>query len=158
MRLFVSLNLDKNTREKLVEVQSAFRDEVENKFPGSIKWDKPENFHMTLFFIGDAGEEMAERIQEELNAVKEKFLGEKFHFISDSINGFPNLRKPKVTFASAETPSQKVFALSDEIRMSMESFGFKDEKPFRPHITLGRVKKDHRVNLEQVKTGKFKIY
>lgn len=157
MRLFVSLNLEEVTRSKLAEVQSAFKTEAENKYPGSIKWDKPENFHMTLFFIGDADEEMVEKTCEALNEIKEEFAGEKFSFISNSVNGFPNLRNPKVVFASAENPSKKIFTLSDAVRKSMEGFGFKDEKPFHPHITLGRVRKGHRINLEQMQKGKFEI-
>jgi 2'-5' RNA ligase len=157
MRLFISLNLKEETRRELAELQARFKAEAESRYPGSIKWDKPENFHMTLFFIGEADKAMAEKISGALREVKEKFPGKQFDFISNSISGFPNLRKPRVVFASAENPAKEVFTLSYEIRKCMEAFGFKDEKPFHPHITLGRVRRDRRINLQDIKTGKFQI-
>ena len=57
MRLFTAVNFDTETRERLLEVQDALKAQ---SFSGNFT--RPENFHLTLVFIGEVQDDMAGEI------------------------------------------------------------------------------------------------
>ena len=69
---------------------------------------------------------------------------EKFQAIESqfsSLGGFPNLRKPKVIWTDLENNRDIIINLAQAIEDACIDIGFeKNNKPFKPHLTLGRVK------------------
>ena len=157
MRLFVSLNIEESIRARLSEIAGSLRTEIEQQYTDSVKWDKPENYHVTLFFIGDVEDHSLPKLINELVFIQKKFTGKEISFSSDNFNAFPDKRKPRILFAGLSNPDGNAYSLSESIRSAMALFGFKDDKPFHPHITLGRVKKEKRISLAKIEAGKFNI-
>jgi 2'-5' RNA ligase len=53
---------------------------------------------------------------------------------------FPNLRKPRVFWVGANEQSGKLCQLASILDKELRNLGFKEEdRPFKPHLTLGRV-------------------
>ena len=62
MRLFVALDLPWSLRQRLASLAAS-------GIPGA-KWVPPENYHMTLRFIGEAQRHLAEEIDHALAALR----------------------------------------------------------------------------------------
>lgn len=150
MRTFISINLDDDTRNKISELQSEFKKiiiRINRHAVDYFKWEKPENFHITLFFIGEVDEDNLNGIQTGLKKVSDDFPFKEISFRSDGINAFPGLRFPRVLVISLLNPDKGVYFLTDKINSVMKKAGFDQDKKFVPHITIARVKRDHKINL-----------
>jgi 2'-5' RNA ligase len=115
----------------------------------NIKWVDIRNMHVTLAFLGDTEED---RIKSLAGVIKEKCAG--FGDFEVTISGtgvFRNFRDPRIIWAGIN-PQEELIRLGELVKNALRQEGFHiDDKPFRPHITLGRIKniKDNQ-NLKQV--------
>lgn len=141
MRLFISVNLDRETKEKIFAIQSELKDRISKKYPYQVKWENKENFHLTLFFIGDADEKLKSEIISALEKVKIKDTNE-ILLKGVSVDAFPSLKNPRVLFVSLDDEKGIIGKLYKKIADAMDNLGFKPDKKFHSHITLGRVKRE----------------
>lgn len=103
-----------------------------------INWVNPENIHLTLAFLGDTDEERIKALSIMLKRTCTGF-GE-FSFRLNATGIFKNLSDPRVIWAGIEG-FEKLMMLNDIINTGLKDTGFRIEnRPFKPHITLGRVK------------------
>jgi 2'-5' RNA ligase len=104
----------------------------------TIKWVDPLNIHLTIAFLGDTEEK---RIKILSNMVGEKCaVFNEFDFILTGTGVFKNYHDPRVIWIGIR-PLDKLSALNDIITEGLKINGFKtDERPFSPHLTLGRIK------------------
>ena len=93
---------------------------------------------MTLRFMGDVDAKKIERLTEQMVSL-EKYPS--FDVSMRGLGAFPNIRDPHVVWIGAElgTPFYYILSEIDGILDSV-SIGY-DRKPFRPHVTIGRVKR-----------------
>ncbi len=135
MRTFISIDLDKEkTKQNLIEVQKKITDTDS----GEINLVKPDNFHITMKFLGDVEEPRINEVKQILEKYDEY---PKKTLKVNEIGVFPHYGYIKVIWAGLEDDPD----LSD-VKNSLESdlsdLGFeRDDKEFKPHITIGRVKK-----------------
>lgn len=158
MRAFISINIDNDTRKKIFEIQKEVKGkvaEINREFLDAIKWETSDKFHMTLFFLGEVSEAKLILLTNELNKFSENFETEIISFSAKGINAFPKLRFPRVLILELENPDKKVFELSEKINDVCKKIGFISDKKFHPHITLGRVRRDKKINLTEL-AGKIK--
>ncbi len=106
------------------------------KASGRVSVSKPEQLHITLRFIGDVDEA---RIHALVSAVEAGCAGNAgFDVTLRGLGCFPNERRPRIVWAGAE-PADRLTGLSDSITGSLKKNRFRfDDKPFKPHITIGR--------------------
>ena len=131
MRVFVSIEISN------YEVINSIK-----KFQKIIKIDaKPtelKNLHFTLQFLGEVSEQTIDKIIQSLNTVE--FL--KFDISLKGIGAFPKLKSPKIIWIGTDEKSGKMMTeLSKKVEKALEPLGFSSEKPFKPHITVFRIKK-----------------
>ena len=121
MRIFVGLRPSDEFRAALSEVQ------LQLSCAGvTARYLDPSNFHMTLAFIG----EWPENIAEVLPAVDKPFF-----LRLSNVGLFP---EAKVIWAGVKA-SGELNQLADRVRANLTEAGIPfDPKPFVPHITLGR--------------------
>ena len=100
-RLFVALDLPEVHKARL----AGLRDDA---LPG--RWLRPDQYHLTLRFIGDVDEERAATIAEALSHIQ----GEAFTLQGRGLGVFPSMRKPRVLFAAID-PAPALMALNDSI-------------------------------------------
>jgi 2'-5' RNA ligase len=103
-----------------------------------INWVDPANIHLTLAFLGDTDEEMIKIAD---LAVRQQCRGSGvFSFNLSGTGVFRNYRDPKVIWAGIEE-CRSLARLNNLISTALSDAGFKlEERPFKPHITLGRIK------------------
>jgi len=103
-----------------------------------IAWVDPTNIHLTLAFLGDTDED---RIKVAGIVLKQNCTGfGEFSFNLSGTGVFKNYRDPRIIWAGIEE-SKKLVQLNDLIMTGLKDTGFRiEDRPFKPHITLGRIK------------------
>ena len=126
-RLFIAIDLPAAQAEAL----AALRDEA---LPA--RWTRPTQFHLTLRFVGEVDEGVAARLEAALAEVAAAPVALRV----EGLGAFPSVRRPRVLFAAlAEAPG--LVLLQAEVEAAVQRLGLPaDPKPFRPHVTLARIK------------------
>ena len=101
--------------------------------PGA-RWVDPENYHVTLRFIGDIDDALAREIAFMLGNVRR--LG--FDLRLDGLTSFGG-RRPRAVVATV-APTQQLYELQAEHERMMQRFGLEPEgRKYTPHVTLARL-------------------
>ncbi len=125
----------------LTENFETLKKDLENK--AAIKWTRsPQNFHITYHFLGNTPIDQIHKIQ---NFIYKEF-GENIPVDIDikGIKLFHRKGKPAIIYAAIDDEKSSVL---NGIYKKLEDFLYKESiiekknKPFKPHITLGRIKK-----------------
>ncbi|WP_297069757.1 RNA 2',3'-cyclic phosphodiesterase [Thermococcus sp.] len=132
MRAFIAIDLNDEVREGLVRAQ----ERIGNK-AAKIKFVEPENLHVTLKFLGEIDDATAEEVKKALAEVAKKHR--KHRVRVKGIGTFPNPNYVRVIWAGIENDGG-IKAIAADVERDMRRLGFKKEKDFVAHITLGRVK------------------
>jgi len=151
MRTFISLNLSDETKREFARVQDEVKNSLDSRAIDSIKWEGKDKFHQTIFFLGDTSENMLSGISRDLEKIKSEISFDKIQFTAKEITAFPNLRYPRVLITGLENTDGNAFMLYDKICEKLAGYGFAPDKKFHPHITLGRVRRDRKINLVSLK-------
>ena len=132
-RVFIAIKVEAG--ETLLKVMSAFMTGLENE---SIKWINKQNVHLTLAFLGDTEEEKIVALD---SLLKEKCEGfGNFQMLIKGSGVFKNLNDPRVIWAGIEV-SEKLVLLNNLILRGLPEIGIQIEnRAFRPHLTLGRIR------------------
>ena len=119
------------------EVRLALIDQISHlPIPGRLV--PPDNWHITLRFLGEVDEVACERYAA---AIDQCDLGPDFPLRIDHLGAFPKPSKANVVWAGVDRGQQRLFQLAeiaDERAMDVGIVG--EERPFRPHLTLSRVR------------------
>lgn len=111
--------------------------------PWPVKWSDPHNAHITLHFLGEIDPASAEVLRLALQAPIA--AQDAFDLRTADLGAFPTIRKPRVLWLGLWGPVHRLETLHAAIGATLESLGIAlEERPFSPHITLGRVRADHR--------------
>jgi 2'-5' RNA ligase len=125
-RLFTGLEIPKAVGESLSLMRGGL--------PGA-RWIDPENYHVTLRFIGDVDDDIAQEIAWLLGKVRRK----DFELRLDGLQPFGG-RKPRAVIA-AIAPSQSVMELQAEHERLLRRVGLDPEaRKYTPHVTLARLR------------------
>ncbi len=134
VRAFVALELSETLRLALMDVPQSLR-----RLAGRVNWAAPENWHVTLFFLGDVFEEQVSAMRNALNAAAESLVP--FSFEVKGLGWFGPARAPRVIWAGLGAGARLVAECHSSVLASLRPLGFAgEERPFVPHITLGRVR------------------
>lgn len=102
-----------------------------------MTWVKPGAIHITLRFLGEMPESSLQDINRWTEAL-DRIQAAPYSI--QPINAFPDLRRPKVLFLDI-TPHEPFIALYQRLDTFLSSIGINaEDRPYQPHITLGRVK------------------
>jgi 2'-5' RNA ligase len=102
--------------------------------PGA-RWIDPENYHLTLRFIGDVDDTTAHEVASLLGRVKRGA----FDLHMQGITSFGG-KKPRAVVASV-SPAQALLDVQSEQERLMQRIGLEPEgRKFTPHVTLARLR------------------
>lgn len=105
-----------------------------------VRWVAVNNIHLTLKFLGDVPVERLEGLKQMLAAAANRCRA--FDLAVGGLGVFPSLRQPRVVWVGTQ-PSPHLQALQKGLESGAEGLGFpKEERPFSPHLTLGRVARE----------------
>ena len=115
-------------------------DEMRPLWPAQgVGWVSPENLHLTLRFLGAAEDEQIAALRQGLTAVAARHEG--FVAATGQSGCFPNRRRPKVIWAGVADADGRLGALQRDVEEVVCAAGWEpEERDFRPHVTLGRVR------------------
>lgn len=134
LRTFIALELPDHLISSFVELQNSLKSQ---RF--KIRWTKPENIHLTLKFLGNIQHDDIEKIDRAMIESLRKFTP--ISITAKGIGVFPNLKQPRVIWVGISGCMDVLVGLHQTLSENLEKIGFpKDNRPFKGHLTLGRVK------------------
>ena len=126
-RLFVAIDPSAPVRDALARLSHGV--------PGA-KWVAPEQFHLTLRFIGEVDGGMLDEIAEALGDVE----APAFTLALDGVGHFPPRGTPRVLWAGVNDDAA-LGRLHERIEARLRWLGVApDRRGFAPHVTLARLK------------------
>lgn len=125
-RIFTGLEIPAEVGQSL----SLFR----GGLPGA-RWIDPENYHLTLRFIGDVDDSIAREVASLLYRVNRQ----PFDLRLDGLSSFGG-KKPRALVATV-APSAPLLELQAEHERLMQRIGLEPEgRKYTPHVTLARLR------------------
>ncbi len=119
-----------------------------------VRWVSVPSIHLTLKFLGEIEPartpELGQKLRERTGSIKR--LGLWIH----GLGSFPNPRNPRVVWCSVGGDVAGLSSLQREVERVCSEFGFPaEDRPFSPHLTLGRVRSKRNLQplLDCIKIG-----
>ncbi len=132
MRVFLSIEIDEKLLDKISDVQKQF---MECEAP--VKYVETENLHCTLKFFGEIEDN---KLNDIIEAIENKIKNhEPFKVNIKKTGVFPNERYIKVLWLGMEGV-EPFSNLQKDLDQDFVKMGFKKERSYTPHLTIGRVK------------------
>ena len=104
-----------------------------------IRWVAPVGYHVTLAFLGNTRRDAIPAIRDALDAA---VATSPIKIKTARLGAFPSLDKPRVVWAGIDEQTGELAALAKRVREGVARLGYRDDKPFHAHVTIGRVKAD----------------
>lgn len=127
MRLFTALDPPEAVRNQMAALQA----------PDALdaRWTDPEQFHVTVRFIGDASPDQAARYEDALAGMEAPAVEARPY----GLDVLPSRRNPSVLIIGLER-SDDLMALYEAVSEALEGEGLAPEdRSYRPHVTLARL-------------------
>lgn len=127
----------------------------------NVRWSNPENFHITICFLGDLPNHNIEKIS---HTLKNLHLSS-FWIQIQNAGFFHNGKHSNVLWAGVE--SKDITTFQENIHLEMKKIGYpSNTRPFKPHITIGRMNQiDENIHgqsiatiLDQFRVTKFCLF
>lgn len=134
IRTFIAIKLPDDVIERLREVQTRLKREGLD-----IKWVRPENIHLTLKFLGDIPSADVDAVGAAIDSAA-AFFGP-LTLSASGLGAFPSIKRPRVLWAGVSGDLEMLLRLQARLEAGLFEIGFeKENKPFKGHLTLGRIK------------------
>lgn len=143
-RLFIAIPSSVTIQEIIGEIEHEWKKRAD----GTVKWVNPEHAHLTLHFLGDVN---GEAIPEIITVLKESTAKVRpFLLALGGLGAFPQPWSAKVLYINAEEVKSHILnSLHKKIGEGLKALGFTiDNRPFVPHITLGRLRQERKLTTE----------
>lgn len=102
-----------------------------------IKWVNSANFHWTLQFLGEVDDTDLAKVCDAVARAAQR--SEPFPLAALGAGAFPSPERPRVLWIGAGQGTQQMVDLQDAIAEELAAVGFgTDNRPYVPHLTLGR--------------------
>lgn len=110
-----------------------------------VTWESHEKFHVTIKFLGDVNSSMIDPLIERIQQTAER--SPRFEVRYTDLGCFPDKHHPKIIWIGCENNDGKLDFLKKSLDKGLIPLGFQIEhKPFKPHVTLGRVKSERNIS------------
>lgn len=157
VRSFLAIELAEDLIPKILDVQKEFK-----KTNTNIKYVSSQNMHFTLKFFGNIDLDMIEDIGSAVERTIKNYSS--FDLNIKNCGCFPNKNVIKVLWLGIEDGSP-IKDLQKDLDNEFKKLGFKKERNFISHLTIGRVKspknkkeiRETIEKLENIEIGQMKV-
>lgn len=133
VRGFVALPCPTGILEAIEDALPEWRD-----LGGRVRWTPPERVHLTLRFLGESAPDQIAAVRRGLRGIAEET--DPLEVRPTEVGAFPHWRRPRVVWLGMDG-GEPLSRLADRVEEVALSAGFEaDDRDFRPHLTLARVK------------------
>jgi RNA 2',3'-cyclic 3'-phosphodiesterase len=145
LRAFISLPVAPEVVENIVACQQ----ELAKKAGEAVRWTPQDQIHLTLQFLGNIAAGEVEELKPRLAP-----LPTSLRLRAQGIGAFPSVRNPRVIWVGLAGDIDELKNLQSAVEKATER---KEERPFHPHLTIGRVREGQRsrANLDPWKDTPF---
>jgi 2'-5' RNA ligase len=135
IRAFLAIDIPPEILNDITHIQSRLRIALQ----GMIRWVRPEGIHLTLKFFGDISESDITRISQvigaHVNGIRPFALDVK------TLGVFPDMNRPRILWLGISGDVDPLIRFQKSMDQKLHGCGFtKKERPFRPHLTIARIK------------------
>ena len=136
-RLFVACELPEEVRRTM----GGLVDSLRAQSAGAVRWVNPQSMHVTLKFLGDVPERQIPAVK---MALQEAVVRHSAFFLElSNIGSFGGREGLRLMWAAVAGDVLRLEALARDVNRALAVVGFAPEtRPFRPHLTLGRVRNE----------------
>lgn len=129
-------------RRSVIDATSPLRDAAP-----SLSWLDESRLHLTLKFLGAQPEDRVGPLGDAMSQVASKHRA--FRMRVAEIGAFPSFRRARVVWMGVDR-DPRLELLHHDVELACDQLGFELEgRPFRPHLTLARVK--DRIDIEELR-------
>ena len=134
IRSFIAIEVPQPLLARMGELQRELR-----RMEAGVNWVRPEGMHLTLKFLGSISAEEVEKIARAIAPVVAAWKS--FELRIHGLGCFPSSRNPRVIWVGIDRGGGEASSLQKVIEDKAAEVGFPPEgRPFKPHLTLGRVR------------------
>ncbi|MFN3689835.1 MAG: RNA 2',3'-cyclic phosphodiesterase [Fimbriimonadales bacterium] len=137
MRLFIAALISEEVRIALAQAQTALQRALPDR---ALRWVAPENYHITLLFLGEQPEERVPHIVQAMKTARHGVPP--FPVRVQGLGVFPNWNRPQVLWAGVQQGATPLGQMATTLAHHL--MPAPSDKPFHPHITLARLKTPYR--------------
>jgi len=135
LRAFIALEIPAPIREAIQQQTAALQKSADSSL---VRWVPAGNLHLTLKFLGDVSPTNLPFLTQMLAREAGQQAG--FSMQVGGLGAFPNSRRPRVIWIGIRAP-ETLSALARSLESATRRLGYPpEERPFSPHLTIGRVK------------------
>jgi len=143
IRIFFAIEMPSPIKESINDFIHTLKKRAKSN---AVRWTKPENLHITLQFLAEVNtNHLNDLIKAVRDHIENQSLSTSIKFGAPHL--FPNPYRPRVIVL--QISAEKALArLADLIGQGIKNSHYEiDSRPFRAHLTLGRIKQPQGLNL-----------
>jgi 2'-5' RNA ligase len=135
IRAFIAIELPQPVKQELAQVSAGLARQVPER---AVRWVQPGKMHLTLRFLGETAVTQLPHIIQQLDDLATHHKTFNLHL--NGLGCFPNRQRPRVIWAGLAGDEAALQSLKRDLDERLSPLGWPPEdKPFRAHLTLGRV-------------------
>ena len=139
MRIFIGIELDDRLREGAATAAVSLQRQLRATL--DARWIAAPNLHITLWFIGEVGDERAAAI---LRAFHAPLATPAFDLHLAGFGAFPPSGAPRVLWIGVAAGAESLSRIHGEVATRLSALGIEPERrPYSAHLTVARVKAMH---------------
>jgi 2'-5' RNA ligase len=152
VRLFVGVELGDPLLKSLDHVLTLLRRRAVDIAPKSrVTWVSSDRLHITVRFIGHVDESQLDAIK---GALLRPLTVMPFEVAVTGIGAFPASGSPRVVWAAVQAGGLELQQIEREVSGRLQQLGIsREEREYRPHITLARVREPAGLRTRQLLEG-----
>jgi 2'-5' RNA ligase len=136
LRLFIAIPVPLDVRQEIGRGQGQLQ---RHSPPGAIRWTRPDQFHITLKYLGDVPSSQVAALEQSVSTVCAGCPA--LMLTAHGVGFFPSAQKPRVIWAGADDPREQLAVIHRQMDEAMRAFAPMEKSGrFTGHITLGRFK------------------
>lgn len=137
IRAFIAIELPTILQQEIIKQTARLYQQLGEDL---VRWVPVENMHLTLKFLGDTPPNHLDFLRQSLTHTATLCLP--FDLQLSGLGSFPNSKLPRVLWVGIYAQAN-LNTLHQNIETTINKLGYKkEERPFSPHLTLGRVRQN----------------